>query len=336
MAHFASVFRSWVPALLLVASAACETTIYQVGPGGGGGDDVSPAPDGGDVAPPPPSDCTLPADPFAPAVLKAGVGYLASDALGGRGPNTMGDFASRSYIADAFRCAGLSSGGDDDGYVQKFVAPDGTSTANLVGYLPGSDPSLASEIVLVSSHHDHLGTKGGEVYNGANDNASGTIALIAQAQALAKLHPKRTIAFVAFGYEEHDGNCEGSEYFAAHPPAALPAGNIKYMVDMDMVGTYPLAGELTVYGAASGSRGRTILNGLEPSYADLDFSFDGNADEDSSDFQAFADRGVPYVYFETWDEQCYHKPCDDIDRVDYASMSRVAQLAKDLIEGLAN
>lgn len=287
------------------------------------GDDTGP--DGG-------NDCVTVGDPFARAELERGVSFLASDALGGRASNTDGDRATRAFIADAFRCAGLVPAGTD-GYDQPFVATDGTHAANVVGYVPGADPALAGDIVVVGAHHDHLGTQGGEIYNGANDNASGTIALIAVARAIAADPPPRTVAFVAFGYEENIGNCEGSEYYAAHAPAALPIDDVTYMVNLDMVGTYPRAGELTVYGAATGTRGRAAVAQHAP--AALALSYDGDADTDDSDFQAFADRGVPYVYFETWDDECYHQPCDDADRVDYASMSQIAQLGRDVATAVA-
>jgi hypothetical protein len=279
-------------------------------------------------------DCMPPADPFAPATLGTGVAFLASDELAGRSSGTAGDRSARAYIEEAFRCVGLAPG-LGDAYVQPFVAPDGTAASNVVGYLPGSDPAVAGDIIVVSAHHDHLGTKGGQVYNGANDNASGVVALIAVARAVVARAPRRTIAFIAFGYEEHDGNCEGSEYYVRHAPAALPIDRVGYVVNLDMVGTYAIAKALAVYGAGAGSRGRAILDGLAPTYPALKLTHSGNADDDASDFQAFADRGIPYVYFETADEPCYHKPCDDAARIDVEGMSRIAHLGHDLVLGLA-
>jgi hypothetical protein len=336
-ASAARTLRALVVVGPLAVAAGCAS--MAPGAGGGGGDDI--APDGGMSGSGEGSgdwggNCPAIADPFAPSVLQDGIGYLASDQLGGRAPNTPGDVATRAYIEQAFRCAGLMPAGADGGFQQPFTAPDGTMTANVVGYLPGSDPALRSEIIIIGAHHDHLGTVGGQIYNGANDNASGAITVIALARALAAQHPKRTIGFVTFGYEEHVGNCEGSEYFAAHTPAALPIGSVKYMVNADMVGTYMQAGEVTVYGANAGTRGRTILDGLASSYSMLTLTHSGNADTDDSDFQAFADRSIPYVYFETWDEQCYHKPCDDTARIDFASMSKIAQLLRDLVVALAS
>jgi len=221
--------------------------------------------------------CGAAADPFDPAALQRGVAYLASDAMGGRASGTPGDLATRAYIAAAFACIGLVPGGDAGGFEQAFVAPDGTAAANVVGYLPGSDPALAAEVIVVGAHHDYLGVSaGGKIYNGANDNASGVIALLAEARALAATRPARTIAFVTFGYEEHVGRCEGSTYFAAHTPPALAIDRTIYMLDLDMVGTYPLATKLTAYGTKHSTKGRSILDALAPSYADLTIEHAGD------------------------------------------------------------
>ena len=320
---------------LVVLFAGCDGYAPGVS---GGGDDVPVNLDGGGTGSGDGGSATcdeLPSDPFAPTVLEQGITYLASDALGGRLSGTEGDKATRAYIEQAFHCIGLVPGGTN-GYQQQFTAPDGTVASNVIGYLKGTDPTLASKVIVIGAHHDHLGTKNGQVYNGANDNASGVISIIAVARALKAQPLKRTVAFIAFGYEEHDGNCEGSEYFAAHAPPELATNQTIYMLDLDMVGTYSLANEVTVYGASAGTRGRQVLDGLAPSYAGLTLTHSGNADTDDSDFQAFADRGIPYVYFETWDEACYHQPCDDTPRIDFPNMSRISKLMRDVLVALGN
>src|SRR5262245_33839977 len=143
---------------------------------------------------------------FDVGALQATVQYLASDELGGRAPGTPGDEAARAYIEERFACLGLSPCGADGSFQQPFVTSSGKDTANVVGYLPGADPTVGSEIVLVGAHHDHLGQSGGEIFSGANDNASGVAAMLAMAHAFVQrgVVPRRTVAFVAFGYEEHD------------------------------------------------------------------------------------------------------------------------------------
>src|SRR6185295_12780946 len=111
---------------------------------------------------------------------------------------------------------------------------------------------------------DHLGVIGGEIYNGANDNASGSATVMAIAQAVMARNPapRRTVAFVTFGSEENDETCEGSEFFCASPPAAVPIADVVYMVNLDMVGTYPDEQLLSAFGSFPGTPGRTILEGL--------------------------------------------------------------------------
>jgi len=273
---------------------------------------------------------------FDVAALEATVQFLASDELEGRAPGTPGDEATRAYIADRFACLGLVPAGDS--FQQPFVTSTGVDTANVVGFLPGSDPALSSEIIVVGAHHDHLGIIDGEIHNGANDNASGVAAILAMAQALRQREsaPRRTVAFAAFGFEESEEECEGSAHWVEQPPTKLPLENVVYMVNMDMVGTYPLEGRVDAYGSFQGTAARVLLDELAGDHPGLTLQLDIEADEGSSDFQAFFDEGVPYIYFETWDEDCYHSPCDDADHLDYPSMSDLSALAFEVLLGLAD
>jgi hypothetical protein len=274
--------------------------------------------------------------PFDVAALEADVQFLASDELQGRAPGTAGDQAARAFIEERFACLGLSSAGGS--FQQPFVTSTGEDTANVVAFLPGSDPALASEIIVVGAHHDHLGVIDGEIHNGANDNASGVAAMLAMARALRQLDsaPRRTVVFAAFGFEESDVECEGSYHWVAHPPSGLPLEDVVYMVNMDMVGTYPLEERVDAYGSFQGTAARALLDELAGDHPGLTLQLDLEADEGSSDFQAFSDGGVPYLYFETWDEECYHSPCDDADHLDYPSMSDLTSLAFEVLVGLAD
>ncbi|HEY8146017.1 MAG TPA: M28 family peptidase [Kofleriaceae bacterium] len=275
-------------------------------------------------------------DPFDPAALEADVRFLASDEMRGRAPDTPEDVAARAFVAERFACLGLAPGMGQS-FQQPFTAPDDLATANVVGVLRGGDPALAGEIIVVGAHHDHLGEKGGKIYNGANDNASGVAVLLAMAKAMVTRSspPRRTIVFATFGYEENDGNCLGSEHYAAHPPDGLPVEDVVYMVNADMLGTYPSEGQVVAYGSLPDTPARLLLDDLAPA-SDLDVRLGNRADNDSSDFQAFCDLGVPYIYFETWDRECYHRPCDDADRLDYPHMSAIGALLSEVLVGLAD
>jgi hypothetical protein len=169
------------------------------------------------------TSCVDDGKPFDEAQLRDRIAHLASTELDGRAPGTAGDLVARTLISDRFRCLGLSPAGDHGSFEQSF-----DDTANVVGTIAGTGP----DVIVVGAHHDHLGKR----HLGANDNASGVVALLAIAQALqqAKLAPARTIVFVAFGDEE-DGMV-GSSYFVAHPPIALD--HVVYEINLDMVGSY--------------------------------------------------------------------------------------------------
>jgi hypothetical protein len=319
--------------LLIAIVTACGTdgtgTDHPGSDGGAGMDSGGAEADGATAA------CRQ-GDPFDPVRLEEVVQFLASDELRGRGPATPGDVAARAFIAERFACLGLAPGMGES-FEQPFSAPDGLATANVVGSVPGGDPALADEVIVVGAHHDHLGERGGKIFNGANDNASGVAVLLAMAQAVMARPspPRRTIVFATFGYEENDGNCLGSEYYAAHPPVGLPVEDVVYMVNADMLGTYPSEGQVVAYGTLADTPARLLLDELVTE-SGLTVDLGNRAGVDDSDFQAFCDRGVPYVYFETWDRECYHRPCDDADDLDYPHMSSIAALLSDVLVGLAD
>jgi hypothetical protein len=320
---------------LLLAGAACVIGEQPIpAPGGDGdgdgdgGDDDGGEGDGGRPG------CTG-GDPFDAQRLATDLVYLASDELAGRGPGTPGDELARQFIADRFECLGLIPAGPSGSFALPFTTSRGVDTANVVGYLSGSD--LAAEAIVVGAHHDHLGVVDGEIHNGANDNASGVVALLAIAQAMVQqpAPPRRTVVFATFGFEENVGPCEGSEHYAAHAPPELPIDNVVYMVNADMLGTYRQGG-LTAYGSVPGSPAREILDERLGEYPSLSVALGELAGEDDSDFQAFCDRQIPYVYFETWDPGCYHEACDDADRIDYGAFAIISELLGDVASGLAD
>ena len=282
-----------------------------------------------DAAPDPaPAACDDDGEPYDPATLRARVARLASPALDGRAAGSPGDAAARAYLAEQFRCLGLVPAGDGGSYAQAFVA-GGHPTANLVGYLPGGDTAVAQDIILVGAHHDHLGAG----HLGANDNASGTAALLAIARALHdRGTPRRTIAFVAFGGEEL--GLFGSAHFAAHPPTALPLDRIVYDINLDMVGSYASAGAVYAMGTFRGLPATAIVRALAAEHPALHVGIGGRGA--GSDHEAFCRAGVPYVFFWTPDRRCYHARCDTIDRLDAAHLGAIAAIAGELVARLSD
>lgn len=266
--------------------------------------------------------------PYDASSLRARVAYLASTELDGRAPGTAGDTAARRYIAERFRCLGLSPGGADGSYEQPFAA-DGHATANVVGYLAGDDPTIGRDIIVVGAHHDHAGNG----HLGANDNASGVAGLLAIAQAVRQHgSPHRTIAFAAFAGEEL--GLLGSTQFAAHPPAALPLERVVYDINLDMIGSHASAGAVYAMGTFRGLAATPIVEALAHERRGLRVGTGGRGA--GSDHEAFCRAGVPYVFFWTPDKRCYHERCDTVDRLDAEHLGQIAELAGDLVEQLSS
>jgi Peptidase family M28 len=159
--------------------------------------------------------------------LRGDVSFLASDLLEGRDTPSRGLDIAGEYIASQFRRLGLEPAGDD-GYFQSVVLraedPDSPKSRNVAGILRGSDPQLKDTYVMLSAHYDHKGlAESGDdrIFNGANDNASGTASVLEVANALAALHPrpKRSVLFILFCGEEK--GLHGSRYYVNHPLVPL-------------------------------------------------------------------------------------------------------------------
>ncbi|HEU4382593.1 MAG TPA: M20/M25/M40 family metallo-hydrolase [Anaeromyxobacteraceae bacterium] len=208
-------------------------------------------------------------------------------------------------------------------------------TANVVGLFPGSDPALAGECVVVGAHYDHLGYGGesamnpedtGRVHPGADDNASGTAALLSMARAFAAAGPpRRTVLFAAFSGEEL--GVLGSSRLVQAPPPACPAERMQLMVNLDMVGR-PRDGRVFVEGAGSARDLRQVLEALpgrEPALPlRIAFGGDGYGPSDQTPFLA---RGVPAIYVHTGAHGDYHRITDTADKIDPQGLAAVTRLA---------
>ena len=279
--------------------------------------------------------CAEVTDPFDAAKLQAEVELLSTDALAGRRPGFRGDAITRRYLEERFACLELTPL-DQGCYAQPFANDDGDQSANIIGYIAGTDPQVADEIIVVGAHHDHLGEEGGEVFNGANDNVSGVVALLAAIEAFRRdgVEPRRTVVFIAFGSEET--GLEGAYHFTTNPPAEFPLADVVYMINLDMLGTYDVVGGVDAFGTFAGTPGREILEALLQDLPELNAVLGVASPEGDSDYDPFCAEGIPYVYFETFDPPCWHEPCDDPPRMDYPHMSQLARLKYELAVALAN
>ena len=216
---------------------------------------------------------------------------------------------------------------------------------NVVALLPGSDPALRHEYVVVTAHLDGLGRNPnappgpGSVFNGADDNASGVAAIAQIANAMASgPRPRRSVIFVAVSGEEL--GLWGSDFFAARPP--VPRESIVANVNLDMVGrsagdTLYLTGQSGVaFGSAvrsvtAGARGLVVLD-----EAALERRYPGEFFDERSDHVNFRRRGVPALSFYTGAHPDYHATTDDAVNVNYEGLSRIANLAYDILFAIAS
>ncbi|MFO0984020.1 MAG: M28 family peptidase [Planctomycetota bacterium] len=194
---------------------------------------------------------------------------------------------------------------------------------NVIGALPGSDPARRQEYVVIGAHYDHIGMRGSEVCNGADDNGSGTSGVleIAEAFALAARRPARSVLFMAFAAEEK--GLLGSAYFVAHPTVAL--ASIKAMLNIDMIGRNKPGWVQAVAGASSSEIEAALRGANEREHMTIDDQ--GRFLFPASDHASFYRQGIPVLFLWTTLHADHHQPSDDVDRIDAGKMRSVARLA---------
>lgn len=290
--------------------------------------------------------------------MRGHLSFLASDALEGRGTPSRGLDIAAEYIASQFRAAGLEPLGDD-GYFQtadwrqiapereraKYAdAPEPLLVRNVVGVLRGSDPELSRTYVMVTAHYDHVGIRGDgpdKIFNGANDDGSGTVSVIELARAFAvqKVRPKRSIVFMTVFGEEH--GLVGSRYYGKHP--LVPVADTVADINLEQIGRTddsegPQVRAVAVTGAdysgvwdvlrrAGELTGTRVIR--HPVNSDRYFG--------RSDNQALADLGVPaHTLSVAYEFPDYHGPADTWDKIDYDNMAAIDRTVALAILMIAN
>jgi hypothetical protein len=281
--------------------------------------------------------------------IQSDVRYLASDALEGRLVGTPGNESAAVYIARELRRLGLRPGGDSGTFFQRWTIASTTASRaagvadrraqNVVAVLPGADRRLRGQAVVVGAHFDHLGIgrfgdpgpdTTASLHNGADDNASGTAAVVEVARILAggRPRPARTVIFVLFDAEE-EGSL-GASWYAGHPVVLMDSTIA--MVNLDMVGRMQNR-RLLALGALSAAEWRPLLDSVNAPYQlDIRASGDGWG---ASDHAAFFSRKRPVLHFFTDVHTDYHRANDDWDRINADGIADVASLAADLVRRLA-
>ncbi len=241
--------------------------------------------------------------------------------------------AVRGEAADRIRQAARSG---DRAFLAASVQPRAVEARNVAALLPGSDPSLADEVLIIGAHYDHLGLGGegsldpdasGVVHNGADDNASGTSGLIEIARLLSQSdrRPARSVLFLAFTAEEK--GLWGSSHYVRNP--LLPIDQTVAMLNMDMIGR--LEGRtLVVEGVGTAEEWTDILLAANQSTArplSIAVTPDGFGPSDHSSFYG---EGLPVLHFFSNTHVDYHRPSDDWDKVDIDGLVQIVDLVSEV------
>ena len=252
------------------------------------------------------------AQSFDEAKLLEHVKTLSTDTFEGRKTGEKGGLLAREYIIQTFKDLGVPSFGSK--YEHKFtfdIQGKDYKAANVLGQIKGTE--YPDKYIVVSAHYDHVGVKKGEVYNGADDDASGVAALFALAEYLAKNPPKHTIILAAFDAEEL--GLKGAYYFVDK----MKGAHIVVNINMDMI-SRSAKNELYVVGTPHNERLKSIIENFEnPTSSKLLIGHDGADNKqnwtNASDHAAFHKEGIPFLYFGNEDHAGYHQPSDDYENI---------------------
>ena len=270
---------------------------------------------------------------FDAARLMGHVRFLASEHMRGRGVGTHELDEAAQYIADAFEKAGLVPAASGGGWFQVWEEAGGpgrkpVKLVNVVGVLPGT--KSPDQLVVLGAHYDHLGLgwpdvrqgNAGQVHNGADDNASGVAVLLELAQVLGGRHkPRRSNAIVAFSGEEWGRKGSRSYVRSLRRPVFA-------MVNLDTVGR--LEGKkLTILGSGTASEWRHIAMGV--GYTTGVEAVCVPQDPGGSDQVSFHEAGVPAVQVFTGPHADYHRPTDDVDKIDADGLAKVATFVREML-----
>lgn len=322
------------------------------------------------------------------ANLRRHIEYLASDKLEGRRSGEKGAALAAKYIADQFKKVklkpGVSGSNGKASYLQPFSYtpvrdPHGSSpaaeasspgkrrdTANVIGILPGTDPILKNEAIVIGAHYDHLGYGGAgslatnltEIHHGADDNASGTSAIIELARQFAQEKKnKRTIIFIAFSGEEE--GLFGSNFYVNNP--IFPLDKTVAMINLDMVGRLK-DDKLTIGGIGTASEWKELVNSKNsltvstpngdqpisqlvinsaqtgkpeivrnyPNFT-LQLSEDGFGPSDHSSFYG---KKIPVLFFFTGTHNDYHKPSDTAEKINYDGLLSIVNYVQSIAKAV--
>ena len=280
---------------------------------------------------------------------------VAGDAMEGRNTGEPGQKKAGKYLIEEYKKIGVSFPEAATDWYQKVpsefmkrgFSPKLNDSENIWAFIKGSEKP--EEIVVISAHYDHVGMKNGEVYNGADDDGSGTVALLEIAQAFKEATkkgdgPKRSILFLHVTGEEH--GLHGSRFYSENP--LFPLKNTVANINIDMIGRRDTLHPNTnnyIYVIGSdrlSSELHTINEAANAKYTkmELDYKYNDRNDPERiyyrSDHYNFAKNGIPAIFFFNGIHEDYHQPGDTPDKIEYDALAKRAQLAFALAWELAN
>lgn len=262
--------------------------------------------------------------------------FLSADELEGRRTGTEGNRLAGNYIEERFESLNLSMFGESYRHQFSHTNPrsgdEFTDAVNLIGYVEGHENP--GRYLVVTAHYDHLGVRDGEIFNGADDNASGTSALLAAARFFSNNPPENSIIFLAFDAEEQ--GLGGARWFVENP--VVPLDRIVMNVNMDMISAN-FENELIATGTHHYPFLKPVIEAITVN-SDINVQFGYDSDDwpqdwtMSSDHGPFHGKGVPFIYFGVVDHLNYHQPGDTFENTNPDFFVDASELIIRVIEAL--
>jgi Zn-dependent M28 family amino/carboxypeptidase len=265
--------------------------------------------------------------------LMADVRILSADDMEGRDTGAPGGERARAYIVSRLEALGVAA--PPVGRLQPWEAqgrtregPKTYNGVNILGLVPGT--RVPDRYIVVTAHYDHVGVNDGQIYNGADDNASGVATMLEIAARLKAAPPEHSVIFVAFDGEER--GLLGAKHFVQAPPA--PLSSIALNLNFDMVARAETDGHLWITGTYQNPSFRPILETI-PANGAVSLAFGKDTPQDTgennwvhaSDQGPFFDADVPFLYLGVDYHPDYHRPTDDFERITPAVFASAAELS---------
>jgi hypothetical protein len=281
--------------------------------------------------------------------VKRHITYLASDELEGRAPGTKGEKLAQDYIIAEFKKLNLKPAGTK-GFLQTFDyierphahSGEGKGIArtgsNLIGFLDNK----AQKTIVIGAHYDHLGHEDGrgssldaapdgKIHNGADDNASGVAGLIELARIYSTNGKKESVNFLFIAFSAEEAGLIGSKHFTKEP--TQPLEKVLAMLNMDMIGRFrDSTRSLVLGGAATSPVWIPMAQALNRNRFELKFDSSGMGPSDHASFYL---KDIPVLHFFSGTHADYHKPSDDVEKINFPGEVAIIGYMKDFIDSLS-